>query len=136
MANESALGKGLGTLLKEIEDAYDNGAPYPYKCKEITIEEKEFIHQSLKTLSKEEKDFVNRYSEPSEQKIVVETLLFMGRIEKPTFKKTHSHIKVIYEISNAKKEHQDFNATQIINYVAEKINMTPRAVSKHYYKRK
>lgn len=127
MAKSSTLGRALGALLSEIEDAYD---------KEITKEETEFIKQSLQKLSKEEIDFINRYAEPSEKKVAIETLQFMGRIEKPTIKKTHSHTKVIYEISNAIKEHQDFNPTQIINYVSINLNMTPRAVSKHYYKRK
>ncbi|AFV98261.1 MULTISPECIES: hypothetical protein [unclassified Sulfuricurvum] len=133
MAKLSALGKGLGALLQEIEDAYDQS---PYKWKEITLEEKDFINQSLQKLSKKEIDFVNQYIEPSEKKIVIETLLFMGRIEKPTIKKTHSHNKVMHEISNAKKEHQDFNRTQIIEHVAKQLDMTPRAVTKHYYQTK
>lgn len=131
------LGEGLGELLKEIEELYARELPPLSRCncEQREFQSEQFVKQSIDKLALYDRKFVQSFTNPLMKEAAIKTILHIKGEYQPRAKKTHSNEEVVRAIEKIEKDYPNFNVTEIINFVAEKLNMTPRAVRKHYYKK-
>lgn len=95
---------------------------------------KEFVQSELKKLSIKDQNFVNHYKSNAEKKIAIESIHHARKsLTSPNKRKTHPRNEVLEAISIVKVKNPQMTVKLIINEVAINLNMTPRAVKKHYY---
>jgi hypothetical protein len=94
-----------------------------------------FVKVEMKKLSKRDKEFIeSHYSTDLLKRTAIEGILYARKNHTPLEKrKTHSHNEVMEAVLNIQKSNPGITAKDLIDKVALTLEMTPRAVSKHYY---
>lgn len=132
-----ARGREMFELIKEIEEAYADVFDHLKNEKEekeflANLDAMQYVNEYIEEFKNDAK-FINSFNSYIEKAAVIKTLQYLRNYEREKINKTHSHKNVLKEIEKAKSMYPEFKVKQIIEHVANKLNMTPRAVQHHYY---